>query len=335
MALVWADGFETYANATDMDRFWTTSGGISTSGPRTGARCTAGAGTFSVPNQSSYVAGVAHGSPHSNTIMQFSGATNQALMILAVNSLNFVTLEYWPNGVNTTITSSLPITSGSTYHYFEVKVTNTNTGLTNGTITVHIDGVHWPSLDVSGVKLTDFFNAVTPIAAIVLNSSPCDDFYVCDLTGGQNNDFLGPISVYGLWATANGNTNQWTATQTPNTGANAYKNVNETTPDGDTSYNATSTVGNIEDYAFSNASIPATQSLLGVIAMAVVRDDLAGAAQVAPYLEQGVANNTGTAVGVSTSYIGVAGVYDSNPNTSAAWVMSDINSLSAGLKRTA
>lgn len=340
MALVWADGFDHYTSA-QAGRFYnlTSNFGIDLSGvnSRTGLGCTnGGALTKTVPSQAAYVAGVAANfgpfglGGGGGIVLDFKDNGNLKICWLSINTLGFLTANY--NGGTTTAASAI---DPNVYHYFEIKATNMGTNANNGTFVVRVDNIQ--ILNVTGITHANTSGTTTVTCQAVGLSEGAfnfvsDDYYICDTTGGSHNDFLGPISVYTLWPTKNGNTQQWTGN--PNVGANEYTNVNEHQADDDTTYNSTSTLNNVDDYGFSNASIPSTQVLQAVGTFMTVRNDLAGAASIAPALEQGGAPVIGSNTALSTAYVGVFTPYDTNPATALAWVLSDINALSAGLKRT-
>lgn len=114
------------------------------------------------------------------------------------------------------------------------------------------------------------------------------------------------------------------------TGAAAnWAAVDESPPDGDTSFVASNTVGAKDSYAM--ADLPS--SVAAVIAVApkyAVRKTDAGTRTWAPLLRIGGTDYVGTTQTPGTSYAQAFQVYETNPHTGAAWTVADVNALEVG-----
>lgn len=109
---------------------------------------------------------------------------------------------------NTTIASSVTgVMSAYSWVYIELKI---SFSATTGSIDLRVNGNS--VISVSGVNTLCGLASVSVLnlagSGVVVNYF--DDFYICDTTGSVNNDFLGPLSVYTLFPTANGSTNDFT-----------------------------------------------------------------------------------------------------------------------------
>jgi hypothetical protein len=152
-----------------------------------------------------------------------------------------------------------------------------------------------------------------------------DDVYVLDVSAAPNNTYLGALRLYALPPTANGAPVAWT----PLAGAN-WSEVNEVPPDGDTSYNSSGNVGDIDQYLYPLTGPPANSSIKFVqheLDMEVDSGSRSVASDVA-----GVVNAAATAL--TNGYHIYPTPYDTNPATGVAWVAGDFP-LNAGPKVTA
>ena len=110
-----------------------------------------------------------------------------------------------------------------------------------------------------------------------------------------------------------------------------YSEANEVPPGGDVSCVTSSTVGAEDRYNFGSlSSTPA--SIAGVKVSALLRKTDSGPRTVTVQLKSGSTEVTGSSQTPTTSYLYFANYQDTDPNTSAAWTASGVNSVSAGAK---
>lgn len=84
------------------------------------------------------------------------------------------------------------------------------------------------------------------------NDNDFDDFYFGDTTGGSpQDDVLGDVRIYNLMPTGAGNYAQFDTTF-PASPTTHWDKVEEIPPDGDTSYNETTTATDIDTFAMAN-----------------------------------------------------------------------------------
>lgn len=154
-----------------------------------------------------------------------------------------------------------------------------------------------------------------------------DDLYILDTTGAINNAFLGDMRIEALYPTGPGNDTTFAPTgQTAN-----WHCVSDHPEDGDTSYVASGTPGQVDTYALSTLSTtPAV--VAGVQVSLTIRKDDAGTRQAAAVVRTGNANYVGLAGGVPDSYLVQSTVFETNPSSSNPWVAADIAALEAGVK---
>lgn len=156
-----------------------------------------------------------------------------------------------------------------------------------------------------------------------------DDLRFNDTTTGPGaypcNGFMGDLTFKTGFVNGNG-----TVTWTPLTGTN-WGEVSETAFDGDTSYNATATVGN-EDLFNLPAFATTVSTIVAVDIIGGYREVDAGGHTMTNQIKVGGTDNAGATLSLSTSYQYFVDSFAVNPTTSASWSLSDINSMEIGYK---
>jgi hypothetical protein len=159
-----------------------------------------------------------------------------------------------------------------------------------------------------------------------------DDLYVCNASGGVNNDFLGNVVVYGTLPNAVGANSGFTRTGGSVSGN--FTAVDENPIDGDTSYVASSVVSTTDTYKY--AALPASaNTILAVVAEPVARIDDAGGRTLTTRVRGSggtEADYAGSATNLPGSYNQFLHIMETSPVTTVAWVPSDINSGEFGPK---
>ena len=156
------------------------------------------------------------------------------------------------------------------------------------------------------------------------------DIYVNDNTGGVDDGFWGPISVVTMRPTAAGDKAQWTPLSSTN-----VSNVDDTTDDGDTTYNATSTLNQIDSFVMADTGY-AAGTVKGVeVVMDARRTDASATARLAPLWRIGSTDYVGSDLIPRSTYLFLRALYRLSPATSAAWTVSELDGAELGYKRTA
>ena len=157
-----------------------------------------------------------------------------------------------------------------------------------------------------------------------------DDLYVCDDQGSRNNDFLGEVIVRTLLPTGAGTYTQWT----PSAGSN-YENVDETTPDDDTTYNATGVLDNQDSFAVGN--LPDSQvAVHGVKTRVITRKEGAGYRALKNFVVVNSSKYNETKNTLHLDYDVYDGsVLEYNPDDSQDWEVADIDAMEVGYQLAA
>jgi hypothetical protein len=334
MALRHADSFGYYATADGAKKWNIFSGNVTVGAPyaRTGSmgcRLALG-GTIAkyFDSQATWVVGAA-AYPTSAAALAISislldGGTAQ--LTLTTNASSGFTLYRGTASGTVLGSTSGPVLSNGVWAYIELKATINNT---TGAYEVRVNGDS--VLSASGVDTQNSANATAD--QVSFNSgldTYIDDVYILDGTGSApHNDFYGDVGVYPSLPSGAGATAQWDASAGSN-----YQCVDDATPNGDTDYVSTSTLNEIDTYAMGNIT-PTTGTVFGVIRYNYARKDEAGPRSIADVIRSGgvdYANATNHALSTSWQYF--TDVYEQNPDTSAAWTISEVNAAEAGQKLT-
>ena len=240
-------------------------------------------------------------------------------------------LQVFHGDTTTQIGSDAPgFLSQLTYYYVEFKTVIHDTA---GTAVVRVNGV-----EVLNLSSRDTRNGGTGVwNGFRLGDLNCsgtgtrpfctyDDLYCCDGGGADNNDFIGPIRFKAALVDSAGTYAQFT----PSTGAN-YQNVDDALQNGDTDYNSTITVGQLDTYGL--AALGLGGIVKAVQLNLIVRSNSGGGELIAPVVRIGGVDYIGASIaGMSTAYQDKVAIYERSPATSAPWTVSEIDGAEFGLK---
>ena len=225
-------------------------------------------------------------------------------------------------------TSATGIVKKNSWSYIEFKATIHNT---TGSYEVKVNGVS--VLSDTNVDTQDTANAYADKVYIGLKSGNdqstgtwLDDLYICDDQGSESNDFLGDIRVQCLFPSGAGNYSQWT----PLSGNN-YENVDEATPDDDTTYVHTTVSGNKDSYTFENLTTISGE-VFGAFIHSWGRKANAGTKFMRNFIRTNSTDYEQNLISLSDSYGYFSNLIVQNPDTTSGWAIVDINSLEVGIK---
>lgn len=279
-------------------------------------------------NQSTWTIGVAINWTRTAYPVEFirllDGTTRQISLVISATG----TLYIDKNGTNIAASTNTWV-NGWNYVEFQAVFNGSS-----GSITVRVNGGSW--LTYSGNISQSGNNQANAIGFgdnFTLNFSRgnllLDDLYICDGQGSHNTTFLGDITVDALTPNANGYYTNWTAVGS----TFAYNCVNENPTDGDTTYILDNNVGDRESFTFTGP----TNTILTVYGLQVVADmkkSGSGNRSIGVFTRISSTNYDNSGIAINTSYAMYTQIIELNPNTTAAWISTDIASLEAGIKVT-
>lgn len=324
--LIFADGFDNYSTLTN---FWDGAGldcaiRLSTGQSRTGIGCmqvnSAAFGPLKTfANKTKVLVGLAANFSGAAQIVHLDTSTkvNIAVQVNADRSLSVLRGSGdFPFAV-VIGTTAVNVFTFNTYNYVECKVLFS---ATVGTVELRCNGVL--VLTLTGLKTVaesaNQFCSIVQLMGTSLASGTflIDDVYVLDWATAPNTNFLGPLKLYTLPPTANA-----AVAWTPLAGTN-WSEVSEVPPDGDTSYNSSPNIGDVDQYVYPLTGVPAGSAILFVQHELDMKVD-SGARSVDSVVNGAPA---GLPTALSSGYHIYPTPYDTNPATGVAWVIADFPS---------
>lgn len=322
------DGFDEYANLTDAAMFgWANAGTFAVTGRISGTavrlsnqNCIlTNAYIVSGTRQTVGVAWQVSVATAPGAILRwYEGATNHVILSYNGNGTFTITrnVAAITFGTGSSTTSAVTISSG-TWYYLEWDVTCDDTA---GAWEFRVNGV-----TIGSGSGGDTRNGGTGVLDTFWLSAPngtqdlFDDLYIAS----GSSSFQGDSRVITQAPNASGNYTQWT----PNASTNLSR-VNQTTQDGDTTYNSDATSGHRDSFTFPSLGV--TGTILGVIAAIIARKDDAGTRNVKVSIRQGGTDYDGASTALGASYTSVSRKDLVDPSTSSAWSVSGVNSAEIG-----
>lgn len=139
------------------------------------------------------------------------------------------------------------IIQAGTWHKLEIRFDN-NEGISfDGAIIIRVDGT-----EVMNLTNRRHTTTASPVTHMRLSGDAAvfryDDIYCADTSGSLNNDFAGDFFIETLRPTADGTTNDWTASG----GGDNFDEVNEADPDLDVSFVSSQTQNDVDLYEMGN-----------------------------------------------------------------------------------
>ena len=157
-----------------------------------------------------------------------------------------------------------------------------------------------------------------------------DDIYVCDGLGGSFNDYLGEIRYDTARPIAPGAHTDFVSSTF---GLN-WQNVDETTPDNDTSYNSSGTVTAMD--TFPIATLATTATPLAVSLNSVATKDTFGGHQIKNVVRQGSTDYVpGVAHTIGSTYNCFSDLLTTQPDGAGGWTVAALNAAQFGVKISA
>jgi hypothetical protein len=280
-----------------------------------------------VPAQSEYIVGCAFspGTIVSTVEMQFREGSTVHIDVIR-DATNHLQVRRGGTTVLATGTTQLEV---DVWYYIEIKVVVHDT---TGSVEVRIGESE--EINVSGVDTRNGGTGVIDSVRWFLQggrNQTWDDIYICDATGGVNDDFLGDVRVEALYPNGNGNSSQFVGSDGNST--DNYLLVDEEPADGDTTYVESSTVSDQDTYAFTNLT-PTAGTVAGVQIVAHARKTDAGARSIQTIARHsGTEEDTGSDMTLADSYLMFLDLRETKPG-GGSWSVSDVNGAEFGQKVT-
>jgi len=345
--LRWIDGFDHYGTNTARltEGAYSTVGtniSLSTTTPRTGSHCLRqGSASGDGPrkslggNTSSFVFGMAYRIDAYPTVNGGQGVWKlldenlAAQLSLVVKVDGSLSLRRGSLSGTEVANSGAYVLGLNNQHYIETKVTVSN----SGSCEVRVDGVARVTF-TGDTADTSVQSAASLVLFPATNGSggnkDIDDLYLCDLTGGVNDDFLGDLRVRTLYPDADTAQEDWDKSA----GDDSFAMVDEAAPNDDTDYLSSDTPGEATELEL--AALPTTPDAVhGVMAVVRARKTEAGTGVIDfGVRSDGVAQASSHALTIS--YHDYFHVMDEDPGvTDGVWLPAAVDALRTYLNRAA
>lgn len=344
MALLWCDGFDHYGTTGNMtEGAWAAmSGALSSANPRTGtyhlrfttngarrvlggAKTTVGTGAAfywsNLPNQNAQ-----------NAIFDFRDTANASNVTIVVQSTG--TIAAYRGDRSTLLgTSSSPVVTAESYQHIEAMVFFSNTV---GTVEVRVNGVTVLSLtgqdtvNTSNAECSQIIYGAVNTGATTVDM---DDLFTYDTNGSYNNTFIGDRRVLTLFPSADTIQADWSVTGA----ASGYQAIDDTTPDGDTTYIAAVSSGSPGTISeFEMGDLPdGISAISAVMLVGMMRKTEAGVANVQMSVISNDIESHGTDRPITEIYTYYSDVFETDPNTAAPFTPTGVNNMQIKIERTA
>jgi hypothetical protein len=221
--------------------------------------------------------------------------------------------------------------AANVWHYLEVKWLIDDT---TGSVEVFVNNKKGGWIDFSGDTQQGgnaYLDSLMLRSGNNLSGQPFnfDDVYILDLLGGApGNDRLGDSIVETLNPSGVGAEAQWL----PSAGSN-FQNVDEATPDGDTTFNSSAVVDDDDRFAMDNlVNVPST--VFAVQVQGAFRLENSGNRDVRLKVTDGVTEGQSDDKQPSfdPAYVMQSFMFEDHPTGAAPWSTAEVNAMEAGYR---
>lgn len=343
MALIFMDGFDAGDIATKWNFAY--AGGIATPGTSTTTRFSVGRSLTTPSSNGGGYSGLRKLIPASATVyvgcafMCNNLSAGRSILILGGDggatshlSVSFDqttgALQLYRGDYATLLaTSASSLILAGAWNYIELSATIADTG---GACEVRCNGATVMSYsgDTRNAGTSTNIDAITLQSSIVGSGSlvcQWDDMYVCDATGAAPyNTFLGDVRIATLSPNGVGSSTGFT----PSAGSN-YQTVDEL-PYSAADYVSATASGTRDTYAMSDIS--GSYSVLAVQNNVIAKKTDAGGTALKPAIKSGASVYYGSSKVLTSNDATISDIRTTDPATSAAWTVTAVNSLEAGME---
>ena len=333
MSLLFMDSFDHYATA-DINKKWDTVSG-SPAINASGGRNSGGAIEF---DAAEYVEKTIPGNPATiivaGAFKVSSLSVSQDIIKLMDSTSVQVKIRIRTDGKIEAFrdTTSLGVSSGvvftaGAFAHLDCKITINDA---SGTVLVKSGGTTHLNLTSQDTKTTaNAYVTSVRVGGDGTNTVTVDDFYILDTTGSApQNDQLGDCRISVARPTAEGTYSQFT----PSAGTDNSQNVDDTTPDGDGTYNSSGNVGDRDSFGMGAMTDIGGAAIYGVQLNMVARKDASGTRKVRGFTRPVGTNYFGTSQSLTTSYLNYREIWQTNPETAAQWAEAEVNLSQFGVE---
>lgn len=274
------------------------------------------------------------------TGINIAGSNGDILITLLWNADGGFSVYLGPNAVIGTLlfTTGGGHLSVGIYTYVELEYFFNASGY----IKLYINGVLNSTFngDTTNFPLSGGYNPTLPWTLIhIFPRGYMDDVYILN---GDNSDGAGKTTALGdthieaLVAVPDSTEAGTHAEFTPSSGMDHGAMVDDNPPDGDTTYNESSTPGNRDTYKYPDLSNVISGVIHGInILLNARKSDDISTRSISTLMVIGGTDYQGSNQAISSSYKYWNQIYSINPDTSAAFTIAEVNDIDAGIEDAA
>lgn len=257
--------------------------------------------------------------------IQFCDAANAVHISIQVNSTGAIEVRRGDFTTGTILGTSTTFLTASAWSHIEAAVFFSNTV---GTVEVRLNGV--TVVNLSGIDTVNTSNVECSqvrsraFAVEAQGASFIDDLYCWNGGGSEHNDFIGDEKCFVTYLDSDQEEADWV----PNSGVTGYTQVDETSPDGDTTYIEAASIPEsgqaVSEFGISNAD-SSIVSITCVSVYGMMRKTDAGASTVVQSLRSSNALSDGANRPLTTAYTYYPEIFALDPDTGAPWTLAGFN----------
>jgi hypothetical protein len=223
-------------------------------------------------------------------------------------------------------TSSGPAITAGAWQQVEIKMV---LDAVAGSVEVRVDGV--VKLNLTGVNTgTGPMTQIAHTLAAANSNWYMKDYFIWNTSGSINNTFFGNCFVHSMIPDGDVS-GTWSLTGA----ANAYQAIDEVDPDDDTTYISSAWPAATAEVVTVSDLPPEATRVIGLMSLVRAIKTDGGDADLVASLVSTTNTVDGATTPITTAYAYWADVFETDPDTSAAWSVAAANAVKLKLNRTA
>jgi hypothetical protein len=230
-------------------------------------------------------------------------------------------------------TTSVALSSAA-YYFLEVRVViHSSAGAVkirlNNAVVLNLTGINTQATGNASANELVFGNVrLTSGLAGTGATLDYDDLHIYDGQAGAVTDCLGDCRVDALRPIADVST-----AFTPSSGSARYAMVDDSTPNGDTDYNESTTVGAVDRFTFETLPALSAPTIYAVKVTMYARNPQPGVRTLTAQAHSGATSQDGASHSLGGTYLLYNDLFETDPATSAAWAdQAAVNNATFGYK---
>ena len=239
-------------------------------------------------------------------------------------------IEFFRGGSASIAITTKGVWTDQVWHYYEMKVRISDT---IGVIQCRVNGelvVDEQGLDTRNGGTDSWVDGIRMREGNALNSYFQQFVFMNGDGVAPFNDFIGQKRIYTLFPNASGSHQAWTRSST---GSTNWQLVDETAPDGNSTFVESDSTGTIDMYNFESLSTTCTVVDAVIVNTSAIASSTGANYGIRHRIDSTGSIATSTNFQLSTSgYFIYQSVFSTNPDSTAGWTPAAVNLLMAGME---